>query len=255
MPDGLGFAPVQGTEILLITHDRFPDGFMSYCIPESIGDVNRGIWTAAPRTRVKPAWSEAESGGQYYSWEREGLLRYSVLARRDPHSIDVHMSLRNLSDHQWQDTYSFSCFNTCNFPEFTDFDGSRTYLKTDGIYVPITQVERKDSPRPTIQLWYINGGARPLGFVEGFQASPDVYPEGVLLIRSWDRKHLVAVASDRPLFLFANLEFSCIHCCPSFGALKPGEEGRALHRAYVLPDTNLAEFDTLLKRELPNYAR
>ena len=90
--------------------------------------------------------------------------------------------------------------------------------------------------------------------MEGFRAAPEVYPEGLLVIRSWDGKHLAVVTSDRPLFLFANLEFSCIHCCPSFGALKPGEEGRALHRAYVLPDTSLADFDTLLQRELPNYA-
>jgi len=254
MNNGLDFSVVQGTETIRITHGAFPGGYFTYRIPEAIGDVNREVWTASPRTAVHPEWKPAAGGGWYYSWERDGLLRYSALAKRNQHAVDVHMTLKNLGDKPWRDSFSFSCFNFRNMPEFADFDGSRVFVKLDGRYAPITTIARKDSPRPTIQMWYVAGGPRGLGFVESFQAAPEVYTDGVLAARSWDGKHLIAVASDKPLFLFNNMEFSCIHCCPSFGPLEPGQEGRALHRAYVLPETRIAELDQMLAQELPNYA-
>jgi len=153
--------------------------------------------------------------------------------------LDVRIRLRNLSETAWPESLSFSCFSPRAAADFADFDGTRTFLLTDEQWTPITQIERRDSNRPTIQLWYLKGGPRQLGFVDSFRAAPQVYPEAVLAVRSYDGKHVIAVTADKPLFLFSNLEFSCIHCCPSFGPLRPGEEGVATHRVFICPNTTL----------------
>jgi hypothetical protein len=163
--------------------------------------------------------------------------------------VDVSIRLKNLGTTAWPQSMAFSCFRFREAPSFADFDGARTFLSLDGRWIPVTQLERKDSPRPTIQLWYVRGGPQNLPFVDNFQATPAFLPEAVLAARSYDGKNLIAVTADKPLFLFANLEFSCIHCCPTFGALTPGEEGYARHRVFVCKHTGLDQ----LRRKLVSF--
>ena len=244
----LGIEIVQGTEIIKITNNDVFDGCLTYRVPESIGETDGGIWTHDPRTLVRPQWTPTLDGGWEYSWEREGLLRYSVRTELHEQYIDIHLTLQNLHNRTWENTYAFPCLKTHTSPQFLDYDGTRTFLRVDGEYVPITKLPRKDSPRPTLQFWYTDKEDRPLGVVESFDASPDTYPDGLIAVRSWDGRHLVVVTSDSPLFLFSNLEFSCVHSCPSFGRLEPGETGSALNRIYVLADTRISEIDALLQR-------
>lgn len=243
----LGIEVVQATEIIKITHPGVFDGCLTYRVPESIGDVDGGIWTHDSRTLVEPQWVPAENGGWQYSWEREGLLSYSVSAEAGECYVDIRLTLQNLSRRAWENTYAFPCLKTHTSPQFLDYDGARTYLRVDGEYTSITKLARKDSHRPTLQFWYTNKEDRPLGVAESFDASPDIYPDGFIAVRSWDRRHLVVATSDNPLFLFSNQEISCIHCCPGFGRLEPGETGTAFNRIYILPDTRFSGLDALLQ--------
>jgi hypothetical protein len=54
-----------------------------------------------------------------------------------------------------------------------------------------------------------------------------------MAIRARDGKRVAACASRPALFLFQNLEYSCIHASPGFGPLKPGETGEAVTRVYL----------------------
>ncbi len=55
-----------------------------------------------------------------------------------------------------------------------------------------------------------------------------------MAIQSRDGKRLVATASDPAMFLFQNMEYSCIHSAAGFGPLKPGESGEAVTRVYFV---------------------
>lgn len=247
----LGIEVVQGTEIIKITHEDVFDGCLTYRVPESIGDTDSGIWAHDPRTLVQPQWTQTHDGGWEYSWEREGLLRYTVRTELHERYIDIQLTLQNLHKRTWEKTYAFPCLKTHTSPQFVDYDGARTHLRVEEQYTPITKLRRKDSDRPTMQFWYVDDADRSLGVVESFDASPDFRADGFIAVRSWDHGHLVVVTSDKPLFLFSNLEFSCVHCCPGFGTLEPGEMGIAVNRIYVLPDTRLSELDDLLRHDLP----
>ena len=45
---------------------------------------------------------------------------------------------------------------------------------------------------------------------------------------------LVAVVSKPALFLFQNMEYSCIHSGAGFGRLEPGQSGEAVTRLYFV---------------------
>ncbi|MCP3914472.1 MAG: hypothetical protein GY711_02820 [bacterium] len=98
------------------------------------------------------------------------------------------------------------------------------------------EVPRKFSTRPTVQSYSVEGAppATDVPFAANFDATPDVTWEGWLAIQSRDGDRILATASQPPLFLFQNMEYSCIHSSPGFGALNPGETGHAWTRLYFV---------------------
>ena len=103
----------------------------------------------------------------------------------------------------------------------------------------LIEIPRKFSPRPTVQLYSVEGQPRgdDIPFVTRFQATPDAILEGWLAIQSRDGKRLAAVASKAALFLFQNMEYSCIHSAPGFGPMAPGETREAWTRCYFVEAT------------------
>ncbi|MCX6621279.1 MAG: hypothetical protein NTY38_09390 [Acidobacteria bacterium] len=249
MASNLTLSPSQGSQQLTIRSAGFPGDAFFYTIPEAIGSTARAVWGTARHTLMAPMWTVTDESECSYDWKKPGLLAFSVRAKSERDYVDVSIRLKNLGTTAWPQSMAFSCFRFGDAPGFSDFDGARTYLLLDGRWTPITQLERKDSPRPTIQLWYVRGGPRDLPFVDNFQATPFFLPEAVLAARSYDGKSVIAVTANKPLFLFANLEFSCIHCCPTFGALGPGEEGCARQRVSLCKHTRLDQ----LRRKLISF--
>jgi len=239
--------PQQKSQLLRLNWSALPRGAFTYVIPEAIGATDRTVWGATAEFRMAYDW-EPDGDAWVCTWEKEGWLDFDVRAWAEDDHLSVRIRLRNLGETAWPNSSAFSCFSPRGALPLADFDGSRTFLLVDGDWTPITQVERIHSGRPTIQLWYVEGRDRPLGFVESFEATPAFYPAGVLAVQSYDKRHMVAVTADEPLFLFGNLEFSCIHCCPSFGALGPGEQGTATHRVFFCEDTGLEELTPKLEQ-------
>lgn len=73
--------------------------------------------------------------------------------------------------------------------------------------------------------------------------------EGWLAIQSRGGKRLAAVVSKPALFLFQNMEYSCIHSSPGFGPLPPGKTGEALTRVYFV-EASLEGWYERMKREM-----
>ncbi|MFC1713634.1 hypothetical protein ACFL6S_08200, partial [Candidatus Poribacteria bacterium] len=64
--------------------------------------------------------------------------------------------------------------------------------------------------------------------------SPSAAAAPYVLTVSEDGEAVVGTATRDAAFLFNNGEFSCIHACPDFGAIYPGETRTAITRLYFL---------------------
>lgn len=210
----------------------FPRERFNLGIPESIGDAARSIWFGG----IEVEWSEGEAGAWVQKATKEGELSYEITLTPYEDVVDIDLTLTNLSGRTWAQSQAFNCFN-CSGPSVSDHECVRHWCRVGGEFKRLIEVPRKFSRRATIQLYSVEGQppGSELPFVANFRATPeDVELEGWLAIESRDGKRLVATASKPALFLFQNMEYSCVHASPSFGPLAPGETGSALNKVYFV---------------------
>lgn len=226
---------------------NFPGDRFGLNCPEATGDVGRTIWL----NRAKPQWREVAEGAweNTGSWKNEMSFSLTIAPRDD--TLDVRIRLTNESKRTWMQGMAFNCFNCGPASSLRDYECLRHWAGTGGEFRRLIEIPRKFGPRPTVQLYSVEGQPRgeDLPFVARFKATPDAVLEGWLAIQARDGKRLVAVASKPALFLFQNMEYSCIHSGPGFGPMKPGETREALTRCYFVEAT-LDEWYERMKREL-----
>jgi len=242
------FSPVPGqmggvlTEVPLFTGDAFHLG-----IPEAIGDAARALWPNA----ITPEWEELGEGAWRSAGRRQGELSYTATIAPGEDAVDIEIALTNESDRPWLHSLAFNCFGCGGSVALSDHECVRHWVRASGAFRRLIELPRKLGPRPTIQLYSVEGappgGAIP--FVAGFRATPDVLLEGWMAIRSRDGKRMVAAASKPALFLFQNMEYSCIHSAPGLGALHPGQIGKALTRLYFV-EAPLGKWHERMRAEL-----
>ncbi len=205
-------------------------------LPEAIVNNEGGRWGVR---EIKPRWEAGPGGRQSYDVEVPGGMRLHVRMQPFEDYVDIRYQVTNLQTTPWTESLAFTCFNHGSVPSINDFELLRTYIWRKGQPYRLIDIERKFSTRPLVQLFGIEG-ARPwheIKFVAKFQATPPEPCEPLIAIQSRDGKHVTGVAAHPALFLFQNAEYSCIHSCPTFGALKPNETGEALTRHYFLEGT------------------
>lgn len=211
----------------------FPGDTFSVAIPEAIGDFAQTYWP----NRIAVTWQELDNGVWRSEGKVEGELSYVATITPHEDTVDVRIALTNHSPRAWRQSLAFNCFNCGGSIAIRDHECVRHYVRMDGKFKRLIEIPRKFGPRPTVQLYSVQGAllGREIPFVANFQATPeDVVLEGWMAIQSRDGKRLVAAVSKPALFLFQNMEYSCIHSAPSFGALKPGETGEALTKLYFV---------------------
>lgn len=210
----------------------FPGEKFSLTLPEAIGDAAGACW----QNGASFVWKESGNGDWRCEGKRDGELRYALDLTTTEEVVDVRLSLTNDSPRPWEDTLSFNCFNCAGSAALNDHECRRHWAGQSGKLRRLPELPRKIGPRPTVQLYSVEGATpgKRVPFVAGFEATPDVTLENWLAIRSRDGKRLAAVASEPCLFLFQNMEYSCIHSASSFGALAPGATGAAHLRIYLV---------------------
>lgn len=242
------FRPRQGhmggtlTEVGLFPGDAFGLG-----IPESIGDSAQARWFGT----LKPEWKELDDGAWQSIGREPGELTYVLTVRPGEETVDIEIALTNESGRTWREGMAFNCFQVGGSPALRDHDCVRHWVRANGRFQRLVEVPRVFGPRATVQLYSVEG-ARPgmeIPFVASFRATPDVALEGWMAVRAPDDRRMAAVASKPALFLFQNMEYSCIHSAPSFGTLAPGQTGRALTRIYFVEAT-LEEWRRRMTREM-----
>jgi hypothetical protein len=225
----------------------FPREVFHLGIPESIGDAARAVWFGG----IEPKWEDAGGGAWRQTARREGELSYAITLTPEEDAVDMRLSLTNESDREWRQSLAFNCFGCGGAGSVSDHECVRHWCRVGGEFKRLIEVPRKFSRRATVQLYSVEGAppGMEIPFVANFAATPDVVLEGWLAIRSRDGNRLVATASKPTLFLFQNMEYSCIHASPGFGPLKPGETGEAANRIYFV-ENSLEDWHKRMKADL-----
>ncbi|MFO0982936.1 MAG: hypothetical protein U1E76_14595 [Planctomycetota bacterium] len=242
---GLTINPVAGSPRLEIASPEFAGEVFVYTVPEAIGPADDVTWAHVRPNEITPEWNRGSSDVLSYAWRRPGQFALAVQAAANHEHVDVQIKLSNISQRSWPVTLAFCCMAPRGAPSFVDFDGTRTEVLLDDAWQAITRLPRRDSPRPTVQLWYLQDGPRKIPVVESFAATPACYPSGAIAVRARGGGAALMLTSDRPLFLFSNLEYGCVHCCPGFGPLAPNESRVAVQRIFI---TSPATPELLTKR-------
>ncbi len=150
--------------------------------------------------------------------------------------VTVHYTVSNESSRNWKQSVAFNCLQCAAVPEVRDYDCVRHWVRGNGRFMRLIEVPRVFGPRPAVQLYSVEGAppGHEIPFVDGFKSTPDGVLEGWMAIQSRDGKGLVATVSKPALFLFQNIEYSCIHSGTGFGPLKPGETGHGINKCYFV---------------------
>ena len=230
------------SEVPAFPGDRFP-----FTVPEAIGDADRTCWFGG----IQFHWAQQSDGNWHCEGKAENALHYAVDLVTGTDTVDVRLRLTNDGPQAWKQSLSFNCFNCASSPALSDHECMRHYAGKQGKIQRLVELPRACGPRATIQLYSVEEAPRgqEIPFVANFKATPEVTLENWLAIRSRDGKRLAAVVSKPCLFLFQNMEYSCIHSASSFGALSPGETGAAHLRIYFA-EASLEEWHHRMRAEM-----
>jgi len=239
----------RSMSLLLQDVPAFPGATFNAGIPESIGESARPLWFG----NLQADWNPPRDGVLTGGAEQAGALKYTVSVTSTEDTVDLRLSLTNLSDRAWDQTIAFNCFSPIGVREVRDHECLRHWVGMQGKLVRLRSQPRKFGPRPAIQLYPVEGAPpwREIGFVRNFDCTPDgVHFEPWMAIESRDGRRTIATVSKPGLFLFQNRAYSCIHCGPTFGPLAPGRTGHGFTRLYLVQQP-LKEWYARMRRELP----
>lgn len=243
------FEPAQGqmagslTQIPAFPGERFGLGF-----PEAIGDAARACWFGS----LTPHWEQqADSDVWQCTGRKEGELAYTIVITPHEDAVDARFTLTNESNRTWSQSLAFNCFQCGAAASVRDHECTRHWVRTGGAFKRLIEVPRVFGPRPAIQLYSVEGAprGRDVPFVAGFEATPDVVLEPWMAIQSRDGTRLAATVSKPCLFLFQNMEYSCIHSAAGFGRLRPGETAKAVNKVYFV-EASLGDWYKRMKSDL-----
>ena len=230
----LVFFPNQGQGSGLLNNlAAFPRGIIGIGFPECLGPAKAPSWQG----NFTANWTDLGEGVWRVEGATEGLLTYSITVRPAEEHCDFEFSLTNTSTEAWDQGMAFNCVQAGSLDKARDNECIRHWTGQQGQLVKLPALPRQYSPRPTVQLYSVEGqppGAE-IPFVANFQATPaDLVVEPWLAIESQDGRCSVATVSKPALFLFQNMEYSCIHSGCGFGPMEPGATSQAVNRVFAV---------------------
>ncbi len=225
----------------------FPGESFSVGMPESIGDAAH----TTPIYDADALWTDTGGGVWTCAGGSPGELDYALTVTPAEDWVDFDFVLTNRSTRHWDQSMAFNCFMPLDAPSVKDHECVRHWCRQGRRFRTLTEVPRRFSARPTVQAYSIAGAPRAdtLPCTAHFHATPDVLLDDWLAIVARDGARLMAAVSRPALFLFQNMEYSCIHSAAGFGALGPGETGCAKTRLYLV-QSSLPTWYARMKAEL-----
>ena len=250
-PQTIQLMPNQGKmPCNVVTNLDGKKNIFALTIPETIG-CREGMLLNFPETDL--AWEGPDADGVVRTgWTKDSVISYSLELVPGRDFVDAVMVITNLSKDNWEDVWSFNCLNPVKAPAFRDEQLDRTYMSTPAGPKPLSATERTIGPRPGIGVYFSErmGADEYWPFISGFQAtSPERTNGDYLLTMSSSGHTYMAATSPRTLYLFNNLEFTCIHAAPTFGDIPSGGTSSLTCRFY-LAEGDMQDFFQRFKRDL-----
>jgi hypothetical protein len=245
MPDPIVFVPSASMAATLLQVPAFPGELFAPRMPEAIGDVAQAEWGAVP------LWSAPKPGVWVGVGEVQGELAYSLTVRARPDFVDFSVLMTNKSTRPWSRGIAFNCFRCDLSPSISDPECVRHWVRSNGTFRRLHELHRDVASRPTIQVYPVEGGPdiASLPFVNDMAATSAAVVEGWMAIQSRDGARLAAVVSKPALFVFQNMEYSCIHSALDLGSLQPGQSARGFTRVYLV-ESSLEQWYDRMRSEL-----
>jgi hypothetical protein len=216
---------------VLTNVSAFPGESFNLNIPEAIGDASQVVYTM----NLDTVWTELGAGVWRTQAHLAGEIDFVLTVTPGSDAVDIDVSVTNRSARIWSHSLAFHCLVCGAAPSIADFECKRHWARSAQQFRRLIEIPRKFSMRPTVQLYSVEGAppGMQIPFVAQYDATPAEVLEGWLAIQSRDETSIAATVSKPALFLFQNMEYSCIHSGPSFGTLQPGQTGEALTRLYL----------------------
>lgn len=184
-------------------------------VPENVVCVRQGIIVMVIREDVDPRWHRSEDGALCSVLNLPGRCRIEAALRSIRDGVDLTLTLTNLGEAAWQDTWAAVCTQFVAAPDFADFGRERTFIWRRGEQV-------------------LCGKGH---FTEA--AGPDGADPGFMAALSRSGRYVAATGWDRVKSVGGNDQdsISCIHSNPSFGDVASGEAVTRRGRIYMMPGT------------------
>ena len=230
--------PHESERAVSIRHPAFADTPFIYILPEKVGHAEAGLYGHLEWSPIQ--WDGPDVDGAIaFRGENERIVFTARMTPTDD-SIEVRQSVTNKTHDTWQQTYSFHCLSTVVTPPFQDLGMQRTYIPMAGKGLLTTrEIFGKRAVRGVCRM--VDPSFDRHEFIDDVLVASQraVVPalkaeHPLMMIASKDRKWLVGVAAEKACFLFTNGGNSCIHTCPYFGQVKPGQTKTTLSRIYIL---------------------
>ncbi len=228
--------PRHGTQNVFLHDERLPEDPIRVTIPEWISTRNRYVMIGPIYV---PKWELRDN--QHLTGhiaDEEIDLKTEVTAGED--TVTVRITLTNNTKETWMETADFCCWNLGTGLTFSDYEMLRTFVWHKGGRRSAASLQRAISPRPQIQFYPV-GASEPFVLnkpLAGFESTcPETLDHGAIAILSRDSRWTAMVLGENPLFVFSNGEYSCIHSCPNYGDIRPGETATRTTRLLIIRDS------------------
>ena len=227
--------PHESAKSVSIQHPAFPETLFCYVVPESMGNAEQGtIYSHGDMNPV--VWTDPDEKGTIGFKGENDSAEFAVKLTPSEDSVEILQTVLNKTEKVWNHVYSFPCLATLYVPEIRDFDMTRTYIPIEGKGALTTrEVFGKEVSRGICRMVKPTFGKHE--FADQFPTSALKASKPYLFMVSKDKKWIAAMATKEAAFLFTNGGNSCIHACPYFGQINPGEEKTILSRIYIIKGT------------------
>jgi hypothetical protein len=238
--------PVQGKMVCSVQVPGLSRQTFALGIPETIGS-SEGMILNFPEVTI--SWFGPNNDGVIsHTWKTADKIEYSVSLIPYNDYVDLEMTIKNLSNFDWTNVFSFNCLNPVNAPQYQDWNLERTYMSKNGKPFRMDSTKRINTGEmKTVQFYLHKDYSQVSPFVNGFGAtSPDRTDDSYIVTMSEDGDSYMAATSPSALFLFDNLDRCCIHSATDFGDISPGGEKTEISRFYFAKgalDDFLERFD------------